>query len=204
MAERTGSKEYRKRIEEHLAAADGIITNAWCRENGVPTVYLGRLVVGGALKRIARGVYRAPGGDYDEFWLFQRRYARTVFSRDTAAFLLDAADRVPTVLDVAVPASYKFREKPENVRVRYVRDEIWDLGIRTAPTAFGNLVRVHSYERILCDLVADRRGVDREFYVRLAVEYPRYEGRNEDELLRIATVMGVERTIREDMELVFG
>ncbi len=194
---------YEDKIKEYLKKSNGIITTAYCRENGIPTIYLTRLVGQGLLKQAAAGIYLAENGDNDELYFFQYRYKRTVYSYETALFLLGVTDKIIQKIDVTVSRNYKFNEKDNKINVHYVKKEWLDLGKIEAKTMFGNPVRVYSYERTLCDFVLHKEEIEPEVYVQAIRSYSHYEKRDIHLLYRIATEMGIIEKIREIIEITY-
>lgn len=194
---------YEDKIKEYLKKSNGIITTAYCRENGIPTIYLTRLVDQGLFKQAAPGIYLAENGDNDELYFFQYRYKRTVYSYETALFLLGVTDKIIQKIDVTVSRNYKFNEKDNKINVHYVKKEWLDLGKIEAKTMFGNPVRAYSYERTLCDFVLHKEEIEPEVYVQAIRSYAQYEKRDIHLLYRIATEMGIIEKIREIIEITY-
>lgn len=194
---------YEDKIKEYLRKSNGIITTAYCKENGIPTIYLTRLVDQGLLKQAAAGIYLAENGDNDELYFFQYRYKRTVYSYETALFLLGVTDKIIQKIDVTVSRNYKFNEKDNKINVHYVKKEWLDLGKIEAKTMFGNPVMVYSYERTLCDFVLHKEEIEPEVYIQAIRSYAQYEKRDIHLLYHIATEMGIIEKIREIIEITY-
>lgn len=195
--------DYRKQIEQYLEKSGGIITASYCRSNKIPTIYLSRLVREGYLQRAAEGLYISEEGMYDDYYYFQYRFRKAVFSYETALHLLGVTDKIPEDMDVTVYYSYKFNQVPTTVNIHYVNKGIHGLGVVEARTMFNNPVRVNSYERTLCDFIAHKDKMDSEVYVKLIRSYSKYEKRDIHALYEIATRMGLDREVKELMEMVY-
>ncbi|MGF3073699.1 type IV toxin-antitoxin system AbiEi family antitoxin domain-containing protein [Facklamia sp. P13069] len=194
---------HRKQIERHLKKSGGIITSTYCRENNIPTVYLGRLVKEGKLFRVQKGIYITKDGDYDDYYFFQYQYKKAIFSYETALFILGVTDKIPWIMDVTVYNGYKFNEKQDTLNVNYVKKSIYDLGIIQKKTMFGNTVNVYSYERTLCDFISNKEKMDVEVYVKLIRSYSKYKDKDIHSLYEIARKMGIEDKVKEVMEVVY-
>lgn len=194
---------YMKLIDEHLKDSGGIITSSYCRENKIPTIYLSRLFKKGELSKVKNGVYIASDGNYDEYYFFQYQYKKAIFSYETALFLLGETDKIPWEIDVTVYNGYKFNKKQSGVNIHYVKKSNYDLGIIEKPTMFGNIVKVYSYERTLCDFIANKNDMDIEVYIKLVRSYHSYKEKNIYSLYDIAKKMGIESKVREVMEVVY-
>ncbi len=195
--------KYINKIENHLKNSGGIITSTYCRENGIPTVYLTRLVKSGKLERVDTGIYMTENGDYDELYFFQYKYKNTIYSYETAMYLLGITDKIIQVKDVTVSASYKFNNQPTDIQVHYVKKDIFELGVENAKTMFGNPVRVYSYERIICDFILNKENMDPESYTKLLREYKNYKNKDIHNLYIIADKMDITDKVREIMEVIY-
>ncbi|NLD34938.1 MAG: type IV toxin-antitoxin system AbiEi family antitoxin domain-containing protein [Clostridiales bacterium] len=194
---------YQQKIEEHLHASGGYITAAFCKEHQIPTIYLSRMVRQGALSRVASGLYLASHGDHDGFFFFQYRYRQSIFSHETALYLLGATDRIIQSMDVTVSANYKFNAPMPDIRVHRVRKSWLHLGVTEATTAYGNPVRTYSYERTICDFIRQKADMDAEVYIDLMRSYRRYDKRQPRLLYEIAAQMNLLDEVRQVMELVY-
>ena len=194
---------YKNQIENYVKKNNGIITAAYCRENNIPTIYLNRLVSDGILIKTASGLYITEEADYDEFYFFQYRFKKTVFSYETALFLLGMTDKIPEVMDITVQNNYKFNNDIKKINIHYVNKKIFDSGTVEATTMYGNPVRVYSYERILCDFIAHKEKMDVETYVKLIRSYSKYEKKDIHKLYEIAALMNVQKPVKEVMEVVY-
>ncbi len=193
--------EYQE-AREHFGNACGVITAASFRERGIPTVYLTRLVKEGVLMRVGRGLYISGQGDYDVHYFFQQRFKKTIFSYETALYLLGATDKIVLDIDVSVSRNYKFNEGvPGDVNVHYVRPELLGAGVTETKTVFGNPVRVYSFERTLCDFVANRSKMDPETFVRMIKTYSEYKGKQPGVLYKIAAKMKIVKEVRDILEI---
>lgn len=194
---------YEDIIEKRLKESGGIITSSYCRENNIPTVYLTRLKNTGKISKVENGIYIDSNGDYDEYYFFQYRYKKAIYSYETALFLIGETDKIPWTTDVTVYNGYKFNEKQNGVKVHYVKKSIYDLGVIEVETMFGNKVKCYSYERVLCDFIINKDKLDIETYVKLVRSYSSYKDRNIHLLYEIAKQMGIEGKVREVMEVVY-
>lgn len=194
--------DYKQEIKDYLEKSGGIITSSYCRVNKIPTIYLSRLVKEGLLFRVTRGIYITTRANYDEFYFFQYNYKKAIFSYETALFLLGATDKIPHNIDVTVYNSYKFNKKPNNISVHYVDEYIYEIGIEEVQTMYGNLVKIYSYERTLCDFIANKENMDIEVYVKIIRFYSSYKNKDINKLYKIAAKMNIINEVRNVMETV--
>jgi len=194
---------YIKKIKNLSDENNGILTTSLVRENNIPTIYLTRLTKEGKLKRVQRGIYMSKDGIYDELFIFQTRYPKIVFSYETALYLMNLTDKIPYKIHLTVNHKYKFNQKPENAHIYYVSNNILNLGVIEKKTNIGNLVRLYSAERTLCDFIKNKSNMDPEVYINFVKAYPNYSGKDIHKLFYIARQMDIVQEVQEIMELVY-
>lgn len=195
--------EYREIIINYLKEGNGIITTENCREQGIPTIYLTRLVNENMLKRIHRGLYVSQDGDYDELYFLQHKYKQIVFSYETALSLQGLTDKIPQAIDVSVPYSYKINNVPENIKVYYIKKEIAELGMVRVETVFKNKVYAYNIERIICDFILNKDDIDPEVYTKTIRQYAQSKKANINKLFIYAEKMGIVEQVRTIMEVIY-
>lgn len=202
-ATKEGSMNYKDKIINYLKENNGIVTTKYCRDAGIPTIYLTRLVEDNVLTRIDRGIYLSNDGDYDEYCFFQYKYKQAVFSYDTALSLQGLTDKIPQVMDVTVPYSYKINEVPDNIELYYVKSDIAAMGMIEVETMYQNKVKVYNIERIVCDFIQNKSRIDPEVYVKIIRKYASSEAADINKLFIYAQKMGIMEEVRTTMEVVY-
>ena len=71
---------------------------------GISREYLGEYVRKNGLERVAHGLYRSGDAWDDGMYVLQFRYPASVFSHETALYLLGLAEREPIVFSVTLKA----------------------------------------------------------------------------------------------------
>lgn len=193
---------YKDKIMNYLKDNNGIITTQYCRDAGIPTVYLTRLVQENILTRIDRGIYISQDGDYDKHYFFQHKYKQVVFSFETALYLQRLTDKIPQVMVVTVPASYKINEVPDNVELYYVKSELAAMGVIEIETMYQNKVKAYNIERILCDFIQNKNRIDPEVYVKTIREYASSKAEDITQLFICAQKMEIIEEVRTAMETI--
>lgn len=126
------------------------------------------------LFRIEKGIFLTKNGDYDEYYFFQYRHPKTVFSYISALYLQQFTDEIPQYFDVTIPRGYRFNTPPTNLNIHSVSKELSELGMILVNTPMGNKVKVYDFERIVCDLVMHRENIDSELFVKTLQFYGNY------------------------------
>lgn len=136
------------------SSSSGVIRTNDVTAAGLHRSILSEYVRDGILSRVSRGIYIRTDVWEDDWLLLQMRYAKAVFSHETALFLHGFPDRIPLRMTVTVPRSYNSASlAEENVIVRKSDVPLYDMGITEAATPSLNKVRVYDLERTLCDML---------------------------------------------------
>ena len=187
-----------------LAKANGgLVTTSQVVGVGIPRARISDMVRAGELERVQRGVYCLADAWEDEFLATQLRFPKGIFSDGTALFLHGYTDRTPLYLTMTFPRSYRATKARESgVEVRTCADEVLGLGLATVRTSYGNEVRAYDLERTLCDVVRGRRVVDVQVVNPAMRQYVRSGARDVQKLLGYARALGVEKKIRNYLEVL--
>lgn len=181
---------------------NGIVTYKDCIALGIPTIYLTRLEKEGIILRVDKGIFLTQNGDYDEYYFFQYRYPKAVFSYVSALYLQQLTDEIPQYFEVTVPRGYRFNTPPANLRIHSVFKDYSKLGITTVATPMGNKVRVYDFERIVCDFVIHREKIDSELFVKTLQFYGNYSKKNLEKLYEYATKMNTLEKVKQTLEIL--
>jgi predicted transcriptional regulator of viral defense system len=131
-----------------------IVTAKQVTEAGGHRSVLSQLVKDGELVKVGRGVYMKPTAWEDEVYLLQYRFARGIYSHETALYLHGMTDRTPTRFTMTFPWGYNASAlKNENVLIKRAVGRYYELGISDMPSPAGNTIKAYDRERTLCDIV---------------------------------------------------
>ena len=115
---------------------------------------LQKFVKSGEIYRFGRGLYVWSDVWEDDFYLLQRKYGRGIYSHDTALYLRGYSDRTPAKYTMTFPKGYNASSlKRENLIVKRVVPENYELGRIEMKSPSGNPIRVYNLERTLCDIL---------------------------------------------------
>ena len=192
-----------ERIREILQEQNGTLRTADLAKRGIPRTYLSILEQNGEIERVSRGVYAATGSLTDEMAALQARFQRAVFSHETALYLWDLTDRSPLFFSVTVPTGYNPSSlKEQVVKVYFIKRELYPLGLATMESPQGNEIRVYDLERTICDVVRSRNQMDIQFVNEALKRYANKPERNLDLLYRYAKQFGIEKILRDYIEVL--
>ena len=145
----------REKIKKMLEASEtGVITSAQVTEAGLHRNALQQLVKDGEIYRFGRGLYVRRNSWEDDFYLFQKKYGRGIYSHDTALYLLGYSDRTPAKYTMKFPKGYNAPSlKQEIIIIKRVVPENYEFGQIQIKSPAGNLIRTYDLERTLCDIL---------------------------------------------------
>ncbi|MBR0087987.1 MAG: type IV toxin-antitoxin system AbiEi family antitoxin domain-containing protein [Lachnospiraceae bacterium] len=193
-----------KAIQNVAEANDGVFTAKQIEEAGISRVHLKTYVDKLFLIRTGHGRYALPDSLTDEYAALQERSHVLLFSYGTALYLWEMSDRVPHHLDVTVPSGTnvsRIRKDHPDLRVHYVKKDLYEIGITEALTPMGRNVRLYDKERCICDLIRARKDMDLQLYSGAIKAYFGNQP-NMRKLLKYGKQFGVEDKIRTYSEVL--
>ena len=186
-----------------LESQKGTITSQDICALGITRSMLGKYVKAGLLERTGRGVYTRPDSLADDIFALARRSGKIVFSHATALFLLGKSERTPfnhyATIKSCDTIPYTLRRE---IKVFYVKDELYDLGKIMVPTPFGNMVPCYDLERTVCDFVKNRSRMDEELLIATIRSYVGDRNRNLSKIGEYAQKLGIEEKLNRMLEVV--
>ena len=192
-----------ERLEALLKSSKGVLTAKLAEAHGVHREYLSEFVRQGKLERIVHGIYITPEVWEDKMLILQLRKSRMVYSHETALFLHDLTDRDPVAYSVTVPTGYNTSNlNQEGLIVHTVKKELFDLGICTMQTAFGNDIKAYNMERTVCDILRDRNNQDIAIVSEAIKRYVRKPDKDLNNLMKYAALLRIEKILRNYLEVL--
>ena len=141
---------------------NNIITPSVLESYGISRIYLSKIEKKGIIEKIARGIHVTKDYKYDEYYVLQLRYPKTIFSYNTALYLYEMTERTPINMDVSIPKNYNPYLFKDFVNVYRIKEEVFELGVSYKETPLGTKVRVYNLERTVCDLIKNKDSMDIE------------------------------------------
>lgn len=182
---------------------NGYVSASQATEAGIPRRKLTEAVDKGELVQAGRGLYALPETWEDPYFAAQHRFSRGVFSDETALFLLGMTDRAPFSLTMTFPRGYNATPvRKAGIICRTCADEVLELGLVELTTQHSNIVRAYDSERTLCDLVRGKGTVDSQIFIPAMRAYVKSPKRNVEKLVEYARRLGVEKKIRNYLEVL--
>ncbi len=200
---KTCKTEFEK-IEDLARSNGGIFTSSLAEQNGIHRAMLSYFLKMGRLERPARGVYALPDAWEDEMWLLQNQYKRGIYSGITALYLHGLTDQTPLYYEMTFPATYNLSKvkKDNRIKVQQHQVAIYDDGIVTAETTFGNRVKVYRAEQVLCTILRKQYHTDIQIVANAFKLYTRRANPDIASLTHYSKLFHVENQLRSYLEVL--
>ncbi|MDO5569070.1 MAG: transcriptional regulator [bacterium] len=182
---------------------NGYITTKESEIINVNSIFLSNLVNDKRLERVGPGIYKLPEYPIDNFYILSKSSKNMCYSHATALYLHNMSDRIPLVYDITVPYNYSGNLlNNENVSLRYVKEDIFKLGMTDIKTINNLTVKCYDLERTLCDIIKDKNRMDKEIYSKALKEYARKKDKDVLKLIKYSKKLDVEEEVVELMEVL--
>ena len=171
-------------------------------QNKIAKDYLKFAVEDGILEKVARGIYIESDKFVDLLYVYQMNYSKAVFSSFTSAYLWNLTTRDIEIVYGATPLNYFAKGSRNNTVLVRENDDIYNLGITTIKTMFGNIVKCHDIHRTICDFFSDKYVGDKFVQVEALKNYLKLPNKDTVKLMKYAKVLGVDKQLREKLEVL--
>lgn len=182
-----------QKILEFAKNNNGYVTSKDLDTINVNSTFLNNLYKKGELERVGVGIYKLPDASLDEFYVISNSSKYASFSHETALYLHHLSDKLPLVYNVTVPYNYSssLTNNPD-VSLKYVKDEIFNLGLIEMNTDNGLSVRTYDIERTICDIIKDRKDIAIKTTTKALKEYIKRKDKDLIKLIEYARTLNIE------------
>ena len=191
-----------KKILKIMKNNNEIITPAQLEEKGISRVYLSNMEKEGIIERIERGIYVTKDFKYDEYYLFQLKYPKAIFSYNTALYFYEMTERTPIKMDVTVYREYNPHRFKDFVNVYKVSKELYDLGVIEKKSPQGMKVKTYNLERTVCDNIKDKDSIDIEIRNKAIKKVIKSKEFNASKMFEYAKKMNIYDKVKNYMEAI--
>lgn len=140
----------------------GIITSKDANKNGISRTILSKMVKNKSIERIDYGIYVTDEFVYDELFIFQLKHPNTVFSFNTALYLLDKTERTPEKFDITTTRNNSLGYCKDIANIHRVNNQMIELGKIKVSTNTGKEVFSYNIERTVVDIISNRNVIEVE------------------------------------------
>ena len=178
------------------------ITPAQLEKKGISRVYLSRMEEEGIIERIDRGIYVTKDFKYDEYYLFQFKYPKAIFSYNTALYFYEMTERTPIKMDVTVYREYNPHRFKDLVNVYKISKELYNLGVTEKKSPQGMKVKTYNLERTVCDIIKDKDSLDIEIRNKAIKKAIKSKEFNASKMFEYAKKMNIYDKVKNYMEAI--
>ena len=179
-----------------------IITPAQLEEKGISRIYLLKMEEEGIIERIDRGIYVTKDFRYDEYYLFQLKYPKAIFSYNTALYFFEMTERTPIKMDVTVYREYNPHRFKDFVNVYKTSKDLYELGMIEKESPQGMKVRTYNLERTVCDIIKDKDSIDIEIRNKAIKKAIKSKEFNASKMFEYAKKMNIYDKVKNYMEAI--
>lgn len=179
-----------------------MITPAQLEKKGISRVYLSRIEEEGIIERIDRGIYVTKDFKYDEYYLFQFKYPKAIFSYNTALYFYEMTERTPIKMDVTVYREYNPHRFKDLVNVYKISKELYNLGVTEKKSPQGMKVKTYNLERTVCDIIKDKDSLDIEIRNKAIKKAIKSKEFNASKMFEYAKKMNIYDKVKNYMEAI--
>ena len=190
------------KILEIMKKNNEIITPAQLEKKGISRVYLSRMEEEGIIERIDRGIYVTKDFKYDEYYLFQLKYPKAIFSYNTALYFYEMTERTPIKMDVTVYREYNPHRFKDLVNVYKISKELYNLGVTEKKSPQGMKVKTYNLERTVCDIIKDKDSIDIEIRNKAIKKAIKSKEFNASKMFEYAKKMNIYDKVKNYMEAI--
>ena len=191
------------KILDYAKENNGYITAKETECLDINSTFLSNLVNEKKLERVGIGIYKLPDYPIDNFYILSKSSKKLCYSHATSLYLHNMSERIPLVYDITVPYNYSGNLlNNENVSLRYVKNDVFELGRIDIKTINDLTVKCYDLERTLCDIIKDKNRIDKEIYSKALKKYASNKDKEILKLMKYAKKLGIEDEVIELMEVL--
>ncbi len=189
-------------LNELMWKQNGYLFTAEVEKKGISRTYLAKYVKENNLEKVAKGIYISEDTWKDELYVLQKRYAKIVFSGETALYLHGLIDREYSEISVTVPPLFnRTRLCEQGIIVHQDKTEVYELGIMELETSFGNKIRTYDKEKCICDMLR-RRNMEVQHFQTAMKTYMRDQSKEMSKLIGYAKKLKVREELMKYVEVM--
>lgn len=181
----------------------GYLLTSTVQDSGISRTYLSRYVKERELERIETGIYILPEIWPDPLYVLQLKNKETVFSNETALYLYGLMEHEPKRICLSVKRGYNATHLiKRGIKPYFVKKELFNQGVTLVKTPYGNEVRAYDIDKTICDMIHRKDEMDIQVFQTALKEYINGNRKNIHRLMVYAQQMGLERKIRNYLEVL--
>ena len=192
---------YEKYIEI-INSNGSIITSKDANTKGISRTVLSKMVKDKAIERIDYGIYATNKFIYDELFIFQMKHPNTVFSFNTALYLLNKTERTPEKIDITTTRNNSLGYCKNIANIHRVNNEMINIGRIKILTNTGKEVYSYNIEKTLVDIISDRNSMEIELANKIIRNCIKDKDFNVNNMFQYAKKLKVYDKVKNYMEAI--
>ena len=192
---------YEKYIEI-INSNGSIITSKDANKKGISRTILSKMVTDKAIERIDYGIYATNKFIYDELFIFQMKHPNTVFSFNTALYLLNKTERTPEKIDITTTRNNSLGYCKDIANIHRVNNEMINIGKIKILTNTGKEVYSYNIEKTLVDIISDRNSIEIELANKIIRKCIKEKDFNVNNMFQYAKKLKVYDKVKNYMEAI--
>lgn len=188
-------------LNQLITKNNGIIKSSKLSEDNIPRQYLKLMLEKKLLTKVSRGIYIINGNFEDELYIYQQRYAKGIYSHETALYIHNFTDRMLDNYIMTFPQGYHIKAN-NNFIIKQANLDIYNLGIQEKKTSYGNKIRVYNIERTLCDILRGNNINDTQLIIPAIKKYAEQKNKNIPLLIEYANKLRVKNKITKYLQVL--
>jgi predicted transcriptional regulator of viral defense system len=143
------------KVKNAFYDTNGILTTRMAKKYSIDDSTLRKAAERQDIQRYARGIYLLDDEYFDDLYLLQLKYTRSVYSHETAVLLHWLTTNYPFQFHMSFPKSYHLKNaKKQNIETYYVNEaELTAEYIETVESWDSNPLRVTNLEKTIIDML---------------------------------------------------
>ncbi len=190
-------------IMDIMNANNGYVTTKQVSKMGIHRMYLNILKQKGIIEQVGTGIYIDVNKIEDSYYILSQELPNIVYSHMTALYFHGFSIKAPgREYDITIPYNY-YNYKLKYHDLFYVSKDVYNLGLTTVCTPFGNLVKAYDLERCICDIIRCRKRMDSEHVKHSIKEYVRSKDKDLTKLSDYAYKMNIKDEVLNYVEVFY-
>ena len=187
---------------EIINSNGSIITSKDANKKGISRTILSKMVKDKAIERIDYGIYATNKFIYDELFIFQMKHPNTVFSFNTALYLLNKTERTPEKIDITTTRNNSLGYCKNIANIHRVNNEMINIGKIKILTNTGKEVYSYNIEKTLVDIISDRNSMEIELANKIIRKCIKDKDFNVNNMFQYAKKLKVYDKVKNYMEAI--
>ena len=190
-------------IQNIMKVNNGYVTSKILTDLGISREYLRIMINKNMIEKVGTGIYVDKSKMEDSFYTFSLELPNVIFSHMTALYFYGIAPKAPyNEYDISVKKKY-YNYKIKEHNVFYVDEDIIDIGLTTAKTPNGNMVKSYDIERCICDIIRSINRMDIDLVKRSVKEYLKRRDKDLVKLSLYAEKMGIKNKVMDFVGMLY-